>query len=184
MAFSLGSRTSGALQPRRLGGKATATRAWAGYTVLGTVLRAIERSVPRDVTSTADLRTHLIQVAAVARGRLSESFREGSGPAAERNRFIAYVEGLGDHVAARLAPLPYRCVLKPGERSRLIARLRQHWPSESESWHPGEAVTRSVPVLFLATAWFEHGVSIPDLRRRIATSGPTRICELNEGSPR
>jgi hypothetical protein len=166
--------------------RAEAYRRWAGYTVVGTILRAIERTLPRDFATTDELRAHLVELAGTAQDSLSEGFpaeAAASAIAQERTRFVAYVASLTDREATSLPVLPSRRVLRPGERDGVIARIRKRWPSHQDIWHPGAVLTHQTDVLHAQAAWFDHEVPVQAFRLAIAGHGDSRLWQLAEGSP-
>jgi hypothetical protein len=151
------------------------------------LLLAIERTDPAEFATREELRTFIRQIASVVPMSPAQRHDDVQLEAGieERQRLIAYLDGLNDTAAEDLPPLPRRHVLTAEQRKSIFRKLRERWPPQHErrndSWHPYDALAAG-DVLHLQTAWFDASIPMDDFRQRASAHTGDQVWELNEGN--
>lgn len=125
---------------------------WAEEMASGAILLDVERVVPSDFASIAELRTFLLTAARTIEVYpiTNPTARYDQLVAEARESFQAYIAHLSPHDLHAIEPLPYRRVLTPPQWDRLWHRFVRRWGAHPDQWwYPlnGEPIPANVMLL-------------------------------------
>ena len=146
----------------------------------GDLLFQIELVLPDEFVSLNALRSFLLTTARETVPP-SDTPKEEREINQEREGFQTYIESLSVHDLHRIAPLPYRRVLKEPEVARMWPQIEQRWGITAKMyWYPLLPVALPSHVVAWHEEWFAYAISPDTLREMLREHGIGRVWELRQ----
>lgn len=162
---------------------------WIARIARHAFLREIEHTTPQDFPDVGALRRFLHHVGETQRyvnphDQIEPGARDLVSPiwAEERQRFLAYVDGLTDDELRHQRLLPYRHFLSSSLGKRIWSELGERWGiNPRECWYPLRLESAPFPTLIVQDAWFLHEVGPTLVNAILRTHRVRRTFEVYEG---